>query len=106
MVNSIKKRVKMIIFESDKNLWKANCMLYRSLGIYHRNVIYKRLNVWWRFVAKTPGAFRSVSCVVALLCGSQPNGYGANCGSQRRSQISGDFTVETMEHIIFECEGL
>ena len=106
MVEGIKRKVKFIVLRCDENLWKASCMLYRSLGLYQKEVRYKRLNVWWQFVAKTPELFRSASCVVSLMCGTQPNGYGANFGSRKRCQICDDFSVETMEHIVFSCNAL
>ena len=106
MVESLKKNVKIIILKCDQNLWKASCLLYRCLGTYNSCVTFKKLNVWWSFVAKTSGAFKCVSSVVALLCGTQPNGYGANFGSRVRCQICGDYAVETFEHIVFDCLGL
>ena len=47
-----------------------------------------------------------MSCVVALLCGTQPSGYGVNFGSRRRCLICCDYVTESIEHIIFECSGL
>ena len=106
MVEGVKRKIKLTVLKCDENLWRASCMLYRSLNLYHKHVVYKKMNVWWRFVAKNPGAFRSVSCVVSLICGSQPNGYGANFGSRKRCQICDGFVVETMEHIVFNCTAL
>ena len=85
---------------------RASCLLYRNLSTFTDCVQYKTLNVWWKCVAISSNAFRSVSCVIALLCGTQPNGYGVNFGSQQRCQICCDYVTETMEHIIFECTGL
>ena len=106
MVEGIKRKIKLIVLKCDEDLWKASCMLYRSLGLYHKEVRYKRLNIWWRFVAKTPELFRSASCVVSLMCGTQPNGYGANFGSKKRCQLCDDFAVETIEHTVFSCNAL
>ena len=57
-------------------------------------------------MSKNSGAFKCTSSVVALLCGTQPNGYGANFGSRVRCQICSTFAVETFEHVVFECEGI
>ena len=103
MVESLKTKVKHIILKCDQSLWKASCLLYRCLGTYNDCATYKKLNVWWNFVAKTSGAFKSASSVVAILCGSQPNGYGVNFGSRVRCQICCDYCIETFEHIIFDC---
>ena len=102
----IKKKVKNIILKCDQNLWKASCLLYRGLSTYNDHVSFKKLNVWWSFVAKTSGAFKSTSSVIALLCGTQPNGYGVNFGSHVRCQICCDLTVETFEHTLFVCAGV
>ena len=45
-------------------------------------------------------SFRSVSCVFAILCGTQPN------GSRPRCLICCDYVIESAAHIIFECSGL
>ena len=106
MVHGLKKKVKAVILQCDENKWKASCLMYRSLDIYKNCVTYKRLNIWWKFTAKSAGSFRSVSCVLALLCGTQPNGYGANFGSRVRCQICSQYVIETREHIIFDCDEL
>ena len=106
MIEGLKKKVKAVILKCDENLWKASCMLYRSLNTYNRSVLFKKLNIWWTFVSKNSGAFKCTSSVVALLCGTQPNGYGANFGSRVRCQICSTFAVETFEHVVFECEGI
>ena len=85
---------------------KASCLLYRNLSLFRGCVQYRRINFWWMFVAKKSSAFKSVSCIIALLCGTQPNGYGENFGSRQRCQLCCNFVVETMEHIIFECPEL
>ena len=106
MAQSLKQVVKGIIQKCDEDLMRASCLLYRNLSTFTDCVQYKTLNVWWKCVAISSNAFRSVSCVIALLCGTQPNGYGVNFGSQQRCQICCDYVTETMEHIIFECTGL
>ena len=106
MIDGLKMKVKSIILRCDENLWKTSCMLYRGLKIYNESVKYKKLSVWWTFVAKTSGAFKSTSSVMALLCGTQPNGYGANFGDKVRCQICSAFAIETFEHTLFECEGI
>ena len=106
MVEPLKKKIKSIILKCDEDLMKASCLLYRNLSNFMDCVDYKKLNVWWKCVANSSNAFRSVSCVVALLCGTQPNGYGANFGSRQRCLICCDYVMESMEHIIFECSGL
>ena len=106
MIDGLKKNVKACILTCDENLWKASCMLYRCLDIYNESVLYKKMNVWWTFVAKNSGAFKCTSSVVALLCGTQPNGLGANFGSRVRCQICSAFAIETFTHTVFECEGI
>ena len=106
MVEPLKREVKRIILRCDEDLMKASCLLYRNLSTFADCVEYKKLNVWWRCVALSSSAFRSVSCVVALLCGTQPNGYGVNFGYHPRCQICCDYVTDSMEHIIFDCSGL
>ena len=106
MVDSLKKKVKSIILRCDEDLMKASSLMYRNLSIYRECVYYKKMNIWWKCVGKSSNAFKDVSCVVALLCGTQPNGYGVNFGSRRRCLLCCDYTTETLEHIIFECSAI
>ena len=105
MVEPLKREIKGIIQKWDENRIRASCLLYRSLSTFSESVRYKKLNVWWKVVAANSAAFRSVSSVVALLCGTQPSGCGTNFGS-RTCQICCDYTRDTVEHILFECAGL
>ena len=106
MIQPLKKKIKTIILKCDNDLMKASCLLYRNLGTLIDSVNYKKLHVWWKCVAYSSHSFKSVSCVVALLCGTQPSGYGVNFGSRRRCLICCDYVTESIEHIIFECSGL
>ena len=106
MVNPLKKKVKNVILRCDEDEIKASCLLYRNLSCYRDCVQYGKLNVWWKCVKKSSNAFKDVSCVVALLCGTQPSGYGANFGSRRRCNLCCDYSTETLEHILFECTAL
>ena len=106
MVNLLKKKVKFVNLRCDEDEFKASCLLYRNLACYRDCVQYKKLNVWWNCVRKSSNAFKDVSCVVALLCGTQPSGYGVNFGSRRRCNLCCDYATETLEHILFECASL
>jgi len=44
--------------------------------------------------------------VVALLCGTQPRGYGANFGPYARCQICTSYDMETSLHVLIDCETL
>ena len=106
MVNGLKSTVKKRIQEHEERIWKVSSMLYRSLSFYNRMVNYKEVCIWWKFVSKSSGSFKSASCVVSLLCGTQPNGYGVNFGQSQRCQLCESFDIETIQHVVFECDGL
>ena len=106
MVESLKREIKTIILRCDEDMMKASCMLYRNLTTFMDCVEYKKLNVWWKCVAKSANSFKSVSSVIALLCGTQPSGYGENFGSRQRCKVCCSYDYDSMEHIIFECTRL
>ena len=106
MVASLKEMVKKRIQIHEEGLWKATCLLYRDLALYSRTVRYKEICIWWKFVSKSSGSFKSASCVVALLCGTQPNGYGVNFGRNQRCKLCDSFETETIQHVVMECNGL
>ena len=66
----------------------------------------RAINLWWTVVCYASGSFKKVSAVVALVCGTQPNGYGTNFGLNPRCQICTSFDEETFEHTIFQCDRL
>ena len=106
MVEGLKSTVKKRIQDQEERLWKVSSMLYRSLSFYIRTVKYKEMSIWWKFVSKSSGSFKAASCVVSLLCGTQPNGYGVNFGPNQRCNLCESFVTETTQHVVFECEGL
>ena len=106
MVLSLKATVKKRIQEHEERIWKVSSMLYRDLSFYTKTVSYKETSIWWKFVSKSSGSFKGASCVMALLCGTQPKGYGVNFGHNQRCQLCGSFETETTQHVVFECEGL
>ena len=106
MVEGLKSTVKRRIQEYEESLWKVSAMLYRDLSFYIRCVKYKEICIWWKFVSKSSGSFKGASCVVSLLCGTQPKGYGANYGHNQRCKLCGSYETETIQHVVFECDGL
>ena len=106
LVASTKRTVKKCVLNYDDRAWKVSCVLYRKLSMYVELVPMRRINLWWTVVSHMSGSFKRVSCVMAILCGTQPNGYGANFGLDPRCQICDSFASETFEHTVFQCERL
>ena len=106
MVDGLKSTVKRRIQEHEESMWKVSAMLYRDLSVYIKCVKYKEICVWWKFVSKSSGSFKAASCVVSLLCGTQPKGYGINFGRNQRCKLCGSYEIETVQHVVFECDGL
>ena len=106
MVSGLKLTVKRRIQEHEERLWKVSTLLYRDLSFYTRCVKFKEICVWWKFVSKSSGSFKGASCVVSLLCGTQPKGYGVNCGRNQRCKLCGTYEIESIQHTVFDCGGL
>ena len=106
LVAGLKVKVKKLIAEYETRAWKSTCVLYRRLSIYCDVVIDRRVIIWWKFVSRCSGAFKRVSAVVSLICGTQPRGLGANYGRFARCQICTSYEMETTTHVLFDCETL
>ena len=106
MTTAYKMKVKNIILNHEKRAWNASCMLYEKLALYQVIVLDITMNLWWKLVSDVSGAFKSVSSVVAIICGSQPKGLGANFGRNARCQICTGYETETFEHTLFTCDTL
>ena len=98
-----KYKVKQVIWEYEKSLWKASVIMYKQLKLYVRCVSDIRHLAWWRYARIFPHVKRKVSCIVALLLGSQPKGMQRNLGSNI-CKLCGLF--ESCEHVLFECSRL
>ena len=64
-----------------------------------------RIHPWWNFVKNSPGFYRQVSCIIALICGSQPKFFQCNfnnmfCG------LCPDRLIDSPIHVLFECQSL
>ena len=106
LVASSKIVVKKRILNYDEISWRASCVLYRKLSVYVEIVPVRAISLWWTVVSRASGSFKRVSCVVALVCGTQPNGYGANFGLNARCQICTSFDSETFVHTVYHCDKL
>ena len=106
LVSSCKNVVKKKILCYDDTSWKASCVLYRKLSTYVEIVPKRAINIWWTVVSHVSGHFNRVWSVMALVCGTQPKGYGTNFGLNARCQICTSFNSETFEHTVFNCDRL
>ena len=106
MTQSCKVAVKKRVLTYEERSWRASCMLYRKLTLYVEIIPRRCINLWWTVVSHMSGYFKRISCVIALICGTQPNGYGANFGLNPRCQICVSYESETFEHTVFCCDAL
>ena len=104
-VECIKTIVKRKILDIEKTRWKSTCLLYNSLGTYNKSVVSLELHPWWIFVRHFPATFRKVSCVFAILCGTQPIGLQRNLSSSI-CKLCTCSCRETSLHVLFECAAL
>ena len=104
-VKKIKNQVKKIIWESERQRWKASCLMYKDLWIYNDNVFEIQTHAWWNYVKECPTAYHKVSSVIALLQGCQPKGMIRNI-SQRYCLLCNNSSLDGPVHILFECDAL
>ena len=104
-INSIKKRVKQIVWEIENQRWKASCFMYKCLDVYSNTTDKISMHVWWIFTKDQPALYHKVSFVMALLQGSQPKGVTRNSG-KLRCNICPDSSIDGPIHVLFECSAL
>ena len=87
--------------------WRASCIMYPRLKTYNSIVNDIKMNVWWSFCKYNPEWTTNVSCVMAVLRGTQP----------KQMQIFQDSTYmicqlckacvhESAQHVLFYCSEL
>ena len=104
-VKTIKIEVKSLILNNEIQRWRASSLMYKEMQLYCERVTELRMHAWWVFVRNSVTAFNKVSCVMALLVGSQPKSFQRNMGS-RNCNLCTDICKDTPVHILFECKGL
>ena len=102
-----KSLVKRVVWEYEWRRSRASCIMYPRLETYNRIVNDIKMNVWWIFCMYNPEWTTKVSCVMAVLLGTQP----------RQMQIFPDSTYmtcqlckacvhESAQHVSFYCSEL
>lgn len=103
LIPRYKNKIKSIIWEREKAMWKSSIMMYKELNVYTTCVLDIKVLAWWRYVQKVPHVKKKVACVVAVLLGSQPKGMQRNIG-QNICRLCG--IKESPQHILFHCSKL
>ena len=104
-IKGIKVKIKKAIYETDQARWKATCLMYNSLWAYNTSVTSIKLHPWWVFLRDFPATFKKVSCVLAVLSGTQPRKLQRNF-SASICKLCVNSCRETSLHILFECTAL
>lgn len=85
--------------------WYATCILYGDLNIYSELVTSVKIHNWWIVTQKIPHIFKSLSSIMAILMGGQPNGLQRNFKSQS-CQLCESNDKKDLIHILFNCSEL
>ena len=102
---SWKNLIKKAVWRHESIIWKASCCLYKELSLYLDIVVGIKMHAWWVFVKSRPDAFTKVSCVMALVQGSQPIGLQCNSG-KGRCKICDTLLWDDPVHVLFKCPTL
>ena len=101
----MKAYLKNMIWQNETESWVATKFLYPELDLYYSVIDKISINVWWRFTAFHPGCVKRVSCVMAVMMGTQPQSFQCNfdcnvcrlcCGNKRDNAL----------HVLYECPQL
>ena len=103
MIPYYKHIVKHTIWERENVMWKASAMMYKELGVYLKCISAIKILPWWLYAQKCPHHKVRISCIIAVLMGSQPKGMQRNIG-KKKCHLCG--MSESPKHILFECPKL
>ena len=101
----IKQTIKNVVWQREKQRWKATTLLYQSLSLYNETVEDMRFHVWWCYADKFPHLLSRIACVVSVLMGQQPKGVQCNLKSTR-CLLCGSREKEDAMHVLFYCASL
>ena len=105
MYLSMKGYLKNIIWQNETESWVATKFLYPELDLYYSVIDKISINVWWRFTAFHPDYVKRVSCVMAVMMGTEPQCFQCNfnckvcrlcCANKRDNAL----------HVLYECPQL
>ena len=103
-LNSKKIATRQLIWANEKQMWKATCILYGNVSNYQNMIKDIKMLAWWKFVRKKPIKMKQVSCLVAILSGTQPKGMQANFSNLCR--MCDERRYESPEHVLMRCPRL
>ena len=101
----MKAYLKNIIWQNETERWVAKKFLFPELDLYYSVIDKISINVWWRFTAFHPDYVKRVSCVMAVMIGTEPQCFQCNfnckvcrlcCGNKRDNAL----------HVLYECPQL
>ena len=104
-LDCMKAYLKNIIWQNETESWVATKFLYPELDLYYSVMDKISMNVWWRFTAFHPGYVKRVSCVIAVMMGTEPQNFQCDfncnvcrlcCGNKKDNAL----------HVLYECPQL
>ena len=104
-LDCMKAYLKNMIWQNETESWVATKFLYPELELYYSVIDKISINVWWRFTAFHPDYVKRVSCVLAVMMGTEPQCFQCNlnckvcrlcCGNRRDNAL----------HVLYECPQL
>ena len=104
-ISVYKNKIKNVVFKYEEYCWKATMFLLYDVPHYVYCVPVIRMHPWWNFVKNSPGFYRQVSCIIALICGSQPKYLQCNF-SNMFCCLCPDRLIDSAIHVLFECSAL
>ena len=96
-----KNSTKQLIWQYERIVWKSTCILYGNLSIYQNVLNDIKPLAWWKFVRKKPIKMKQVSCVVAILLGTQPKGM--QCNFSGHCRLCEERQHDSPEHMLMRC---
>ena len=104
-ISQWKRLVKKEVWESENVRWRNSCHLYRGLNIYIDIVPRIERFVWFKLLQIQPHLFNKVSCIMAIICGSQPPNLFCNAGNVM-CHLCSNRARDCPVHILFECPAI
>ena len=103
-LNEKTKVTKQLISENETFMWKATCILYGNISDNQSIIKDVKMLSWWKYVRKKPSKMKQVSCLVAVISGTQPKGMQTNF--QKTCQMCNERFYESPEHVLMRCPHL
>ena len=98
--DSMKQKVKSVIWRHEHIRWISTCRLYSNLDLYMQSITAIKMHSWWIFTKDAPHMQRQVAFVMSLLMGGQRHLTSKRCTACSTLELA------STTHILFECKAI